>query len=134
MYYPGWTNPPQELLSHQRAQLKDDEVQHTTYIPSKYRSRLSTFTNKINIILKLVACICYFQESDDKHRHDKFQGFVSACHGTNCRCVLFVDRHQDALCGDGTWTCCHSASWLPWIMVYLEIPGISIVQLIKYST
>ena len=27
--------------------------------------------------------------------------------------VLFLDRHQDALCGDGKWTSCHSASWLP---------------------
>ena len=50
------------------------------------------------------------QESDDKHRHDKVQGLLLAVWTES---VSFVDRHQDALCGDGTWTCCHSASWFP---------------------
>ena len=48
---------------------------------------------------------------------------------TNETYFMFVDRHQNALCGDGARADSHSSSWFSRVLVHLEIPGIFDLQL-----
>lgn len=64
-------NPPQELLPCQRTQLKDQEVQHTTTIPSRVQIKLIDIYKQ-----DYYTPYATSKESDDKHRHDKFQGLL----------------------------------------------------------